>query len=125
MLAAQDSGLKIGKDNAKLNRNCWRDGLRSDDLLRRFQPVCLVEGQPAKANPALFPNTVFNAGVGLASIQLRVRGCNLIICNGQSAGIDAIAFAAQQIQAGQADVIFAGGADELSDAVRQIFGALI
>ena len=124
MLAAQDSGLKIGKDNA--NRIGIVGGtaygpMTSCDDFNRY----LVEGQPAKANPAVFPNTVFNAGVGLASIQLRVRGCNLIICNGQSAGIDAIAFAAQQIRAGQADVIFAGGADELSDAVRQIFGALV
>ncbi len=123
MLAAKDCGLKIGKKNAH------RVGIVGGTA---YGPVSscfdfnqyLVDDQPAKANPGLFPNTVFNAGVGLASIQLRVRGCNLIICNGQSAGLDAISFAAQQIRAGNADLIFAGGVDEYETAVRRIVGGI-
>jgi 3-oxoacyl-[acyl-carrier-protein] synthase II len=124
MLAAADSGIKITKQNAGRIGIVGGTAYGPMASCKEFN-TCLVDDQPAKANPGIFPNTVFNAGVGLASIQMRVRGCNLIVCNGQSSGLDAIMFATRQIKAGNADMIFAGGVDELEIAVGQIYGGLL
>ena len=57
---------------------------------------------------------MINAAAGHAAIWLGLRGTNATLAGGASAGAQAIGYAADQLRDGRADVLLAGGAEELS-----------
>lgn len=130
-LALRDSGWQRG-DNGRPPGDPARAGMVVGTMLgpaasceRFFAPV--AAGRVQAANPAIFPNSVVNAGPGLAATALRLRACNLALTSGQASGLNALCVAADLIRAGAADLVLAGGADELEPchlrgwaAVRQI-----
>jgi 3-oxoacyl-[acyl-carrier-protein] synthase II len=76
---------------------------------------------PALANPLTFPNLVLNAPAGYAAIDLGLRGPNLTVVRGEASGEAALAQAYDTIVTGQADVLLAGGGDELAPVLRAIY----
>ena len=78
----------------------------------------LVDG-PDKVNPRMFPNTVMNAAAGHACLSLQLKGPTCTVVTGYVAGITAIAYAADLIRQGEADVMFATVADEFT---RELHG---
>ena len=76
-------------------------------------------GRPDKVNPAVFPNTVANAAVGLASINSRFKGCNAVVTVGEASGLTAITQAYELIRSGAADIMIAGGTDQLDPIVQE------
>ena len=81
----------------------------------------IATGGLRDADPKDFPNTVLNACSGLVAVNLRLRGPNIVSTVGSASGAQAIALAAQLIEAGKADVMIVGGCDELSPSVLQGF----
>lgn len=69
---------------------------------------------PAYVKPLDFANSVINAPAGQTAIWHGLAGVNSTITGGATAGVQAIAYAADLIRAGHAPVLLAGGADELS-----------
>nr|XP_061799063.1 3-oxoacyl-[acyl-carrier-protein] synthase 2-like [Nerophis lumbriciformis] len=68
---------------------------------------------PNYAKPLVFANTVINAAAGQAAIWHGLRGVNSTFAGGTTAGLQAIAQGADLIRTGRADVLLAGGAEEL------------
>jgi 3-oxoacyl-[acyl-carrier-protein] synthase II len=77
----------------------------------------IVHGGPAAASPRLFAYTVSSAAAGEVSIALGIKGPNLTAHQGVAAGLGAIGYAFDVIGAGKADIVVAGGADALGDAL--------
>jgi 3-oxoacyl-(acyl-carrier-protein) synthase len=75
-------------------------------------------------NPMLFPNTVPNAASSHVSIELGIQGVNCTLVQSFCSAEAAITFACDQIQGGRADVVLAGGADELSEFLFRGFSDL-
>jgi 3-oxoacyl-[acyl-carrier-protein] synthase II len=71
----------------------------------------------AAASPLLFPNLVHNAPASYAAMEFGAQGINLTVSQGEVSGEAAIALAVDVLRAGRADVVLAGGADELAPAV--------
>jgi 3-oxoacyl-[acyl-carrier-protein] synthase II len=71
----------------------------------------------AAASPLLFPNLVHNAPASYAAMEFGAQGVNLTVSQGEVSGEAAIALAADVLRAGRAEVVLAGGADELAPAV--------
>jgi 3-oxoacyl-(acyl-carrier-protein) synthase len=69
---------------------------------------------PQFASPLDFANTVLNAAAGQAAIRLSLRGPNVTISAGHTSGLQAIGYAADLVSRERAEVLLAGGADELS-----------
>jgi 3-oxoacyl-(acyl-carrier-protein) synthase len=65
-------------------------------------------------NPILFPNTVPNAASSHVSIELGIRGVNCTLVQSFCTAEAAFLFALDQIRDGKADLVLAGGVDELS-----------
>lgn len=65
------------------------------------------------ASPMDFANTVLNAAAGQVAIWHHLRGVNTTIAAGSISGLHAIGYATDLIRRGRADVIVAGGAEEL------------
>jgi 3-oxoacyl-[acyl-carrier-protein] synthase II len=72
-----------------------------------------VEAGPGYVSPLDFANTVINAAAGQTAIWHDLRGINSTIATGQTSGLRAVAYAADLIASGRADVLLAGGAEEL------------
>jgi len=77
----------------------------------------IVAAGPSAASPRLFAYTVSSAAAGEVSIALGIRGANVTMHAGFAAGVQAIGYAYDLLQAGKADVVLAGGADALGPAV--------
>lgn len=82
---------------------------------------------PALASPMMFPNLVLNAPASYTAMEIGCTGANLTVSQGETSGEQAIALGCDLIRAGRADVVLAGGGDELPDIVVDAyrnFGAL-
>jgi 3-oxoacyl-[acyl-carrier-protein] synthase II len=73
-----------------------------------------LQAGPEYASPMDFSNTVLNAAAGQVAIWQRLRGINSTIAGGAASGVLALGYAAGLIRTGRADVLVAGGAEELS-----------
>jgi len=80
----------------------------------------LVAKGPALANPMIFPNLVLNAAAGYVAIELGLRGPNSTVCRNEISGEAAFAVAYDTIVCGHADVVLAGGGDELSPVLFHV-----
>lgn len=85
-------------------------GLRTISEFDRRQ----LEAGPTYVKPLDFANSVINAAAGQAAIWHRLPGVNTTIAGGPTAGLQAIAYAADLIRAGRAKAVLAGGFEELS-----------
>jgi 3-oxoacyl-[acyl-carrier-protein] synthase II len=65
-------------------------------------------------NPMDFPNTVINSAAGQAAIKFKLGGINSTICAAQASGLYAIHYAAEFLRLGRAQLLLAGGVEELS-----------
>ena len=74
----------------------------------------LVDG-PSYVNPMEFPNTVINSPAGQAAIKHRLRGVNSTICAGLASGLYALHYAAEFLRFGRAQILLAGGVEELCE----------
>ena len=70
---------------------------------------------PAKIHPSLVPNSVHNASAGHASLEMGFRGINTTVNHQAVSGEIALIYAVMELQRGTADVVFAGGAEIISD----------
>jgi 3-oxoacyl-[acyl-carrier-protein] synthase II len=72
---------------------------------------------PALASPLMFPNLVPNAAASYVAMEIGCTGANLTVSQGEVSGEQAIAAGCDVIRAGRADVVLAGGGDELAEIV--------
>jgi len=72
---------------------------------------------PALASPLMFPNLVPNAPASYVAMEIGCTGANLTVSQGEVSGEQAIATGCDLIRAGRAEVVLAGGGDELAEIV--------
>jgi len=82
--------------------------------ISQFDRTGLIEG-PRYVNPSHFPNTVINSPASRISIRFKIKGFNTTISTGFCAGIDAISYASDFIRLKRAEVVLAGGVEELCE----------
>ncbi len=71
----------------------------------------LLKGGPRRVSPFTVPKLMVNAAAGNVSIRLNLRGANSATATACATGAHAIGSAMRIIQRGEADVMFAGGAE--------------
>lgn len=86
------------------------------DVMERFaQP--LFDEDPSAANPALFPNTVYNAAAGQVAMNLGCVGPTTTLTAGRTAGALTLTMGAQEIRRGRAEAILGTSAEALTPTV--------
>lgn len=68
---------------------------------------------PMYVKPLDFANSVINAAAGQTAIWHHLPGVNSTIAGGPTAGLQALAYGADLVRSGRAEVVVAGGSDEL------------
>jgi 3-oxoacyl-[acyl-carrier-protein] synthase II len=122
-MALADAGLALAGDGAEsagvVVGTAFGNLTESETFLRG-----LFAKGPALANPLTFPNLVLNAPTGYVAIDLGIRGPNLTVVRGEASGESALALAYDTIVSGQADVLIAGGGDEIAPVLAHIYADL-
>jgi 3-oxoacyl-[acyl-carrier-protein] synthase II len=72
-------------------------------------------------NPSHFPNTVINSPASQVSIRFKIKGFNTTISTGFCASLDSVSYAADFIRLNRADVVLAGGVEELCEETFLLF----
>jgi 3-oxoacyl-[acyl-carrier-protein] synthase II len=98
-------------------------GIGPVETLEAFGAPVLEHG-PGQANPALFPNTVYNAAAGHAAILLGARGPTSTLTAAHAAGAAAVCVARDILSSGAADVVLCPAADAFSIAALRIYAAM-
>lgn len=73
-----------------------------------------LESGPLYVKPFDFANSVINAAAGQVAILYRLRGPNVTVSTGAASGVHALALGTDLVAGRHADVVLAGGAEELS-----------
>jgi 3-oxoacyl-[acyl-carrier-protein] synthase II len=115
-MALNDAGIELTDDNRDRVGVIFGTGMGPMESMENFFRPLLEEGAHA-ANPAVFPNTVYNAAGGQVAMLVGATGPASTITVGHAAGSSAISYAFDLVHAGRADAVVALAADTLTDTV--------
>jgi len=122
-LAIEDSGLDPKEEDSSQIGISIGTGLGSSDTVDQFFRSLLKEG-PLGAAPMLFQTAVPNAITSHCAIEYGIKGINITFSHKESSTEMAMTFAYHLLKDGRADVIFAGGGDELSEPLYHVYSML-
>jgi len=111
-LAIDDSRIQITEENTYATGVSIGTTFGSLHSISQFDLEGLIGG-PRFVNPSHFPNTVINSPASQVSIRFKIKGFNTTISTGFCSGLDAISYASDFIKMNRADVVLAGGVEEL------------
>jgi len=121
--AIDDSRLEISENNTHSMGVVVGTTFGSLHSISQFDRSGLIEG-PKAVNPSHFPNTVINSPASQVSIRYKIKGFNTTISTGFCASLDAVSYAADFIRLNRADVVLAGGVEELCEETFMGFHTL-
>jgi 3-oxoacyl-[acyl-carrier-protein] synthase II len=113
-LAIDDSRLNITEANTHSMGVSIGTTFGSLHSISQFDRSGLIDG-PRFVNPSHFPNTVINSPASQVSIRYKIKGFNTTISTGFCASLDAVSYAADFIRLGRANIVLAGGVEELCE----------
>lgn len=113
-LAIDDSKLQITDENTHFIGVSIGTTFGSLHSISQFDREGLLEG-PKYVNPSHFPNTVINSPASQVSIRFNIIGFNTTISTGFCTSLDAVSYAADFIKLNRANVVLAGGVEELCE----------
>ena len=110
VLALKDSGLEITKENEHLIGSYIGSGIGG---IQTFvdNVIAYREKGPSRVSPFFVPSMVPNMAAGYVSIFNQLKGPNCATATACAAGAHAIAYAAMNIQRGDAIAMVSGGAE--------------
>ena len=111
--ALKDSGLEITEENAERIGVAIGSGIGGLPMIEVNHDK-LNQGGPRKISPFFVPGSIINMISGNFSIKYGVKGPNIAIVTACSTGTHSIGESARIIAYGDADVMFAGGAEMAS-----------
>ena len=108
--ALRDSGLEISDANRQRIGVAIGSGIGG---LTNIENNCqaLHEQGPRRISPFFVPGSIINMAAGYLSIHLGLQGPNYAVATACTSGTHCIGLAARNIMYGEADVMFAGGAE--------------
>jgi 3-oxoacyl-[acyl-carrier-protein] synthase II len=122
-LAMDDSGLDLKQEDSGRVGISIGTGLGSSDTVDQFFRSLLKDG-PLGAAPMLFQTAVPNAITSHCAIEYGIKGVNITFSHKESSTEMAMTFAYHLLKEGRADIIFAGGGDELSEPLYHVYSML-
>jgi 3-oxoacyl-[acyl-carrier-protein] synthase II len=122
-LALEDAGLELTDDNRGRVGAIIGSGVGPMESMEIFSRPVIEEGAAA-ANPAVFPNTVYNAAGGQVAMKVGPVGPASTVTAGHAAGAQALTYAFDLAASGKADAMVSIAADALTDTVVQAYREL-
>jgi 3-oxoacyl-[acyl-carrier-protein] synthase II len=117
-LALEDGGVEVSDDNRNRIGVILGTGVGPMESMEQFAAGVIEEGAGG-ANPAVFPNTVYNAAGGQVALKVGLLGSATTVTAGHGAGASSLVYAADLTSRDHADAIIALGCDTLTDTVLE------
>lgn len=111
--ALKDSGLEITEENAERIGVAIGSGIGGLPMIEA-NDAKLAKGGPRRVSPFFVPGSIINMISGNLSIRYGIKGPNIALVTACSTGTHSLGEAARIISYGDADVMFAGGAEKSS-----------
>lgn len=111
--AMNDSGLDMDQEDPTRVGTAIGAGMGGMWLIEQNHSA-LLKGGPRKVSPFFVPSTIINMISGHLSIMYGMTGPNFAVTTACTTGVHNIGFAARTIAYGDADVMFAGGAEDVT-----------
>ncbi|MDO6677412.1 MULTISPECIES: beta-ketoacyl-ACP synthase II [unclassified Shewanella] len=111
--AMTDSGLDMEQENPARVGTAIGAGMGGMPLIEQNH-AALLKGGPRKVSPFFVPSTIINMISGHLSIKYGMTGPNFAVTTACTTGVHNIGFAARTIAYGDADVMVAGGAEDVT-----------
>lgn len=108
--AMEDSGLEVTEAIADRCGAAIGSGIGGIGAIEENRDIILNSG-PRKISPFFVPGSIVNMVAGNLAIKYGLRGPNIAISTACTTGTHNIGFAGRMIALGEADVMFAGGAE--------------
>jgi 3-oxoacyl-[acyl-carrier-protein] synthase II len=115
-LALEDAGIEVSDDNRNRIGVILGTGVGPMESMEQFAAGVIEEGANG-ANPAVFPNTVYNAAGGQVALKVGLLGSATTVTAGHAAGASSLCYGADLTSRDHADAIVCLGADALTDTV--------
>ena len=122
-LAIQDAGLEMGQEDPERIGIMIGTGLGSSKTVDLFFRD-LVRNGPHEVAPLLFQTSVPNAICSHASIEFGIKGINTTFSHKEVSAESAIVHAFEALRRGTAEVVLAGGGDEISEPLYNVYATL-
>ena len=122
-LALEDAGIEVSDENCDRIGAILGTGVGPMESMEAFSAGVLDDGASG-ANPALFPNTVYNAAGGQVALKVGVRGSASTVTAGHAAGLSSLSYGYDLASRDHADAMVCLGADALTDTVAEAYGQL-
>ena len=111
--AVEDAGLDMAQEDPTRVGTAIGAGMGGMWLIEQNH-TAYMEGGPRKISPFFVPSTIINMIAGHLSIKYGMTGPNFAITTACTTGVHNIGFAARTIAYGDADVMVAGGAEDVT-----------
>jgi 3-oxoacyl-[acyl-carrier-protein] synthase II len=108
--ALRDSGIEVSEANAERIGVMVGSGIGGLPMIEDTGAELLARG-PRRISPFFVPGSIINMISGHLSILFNLKGPNIAAATACTTGLHSIGLAARLIQAGDADVMLAGGAE--------------
>ena len=115
-LALKDAGLELNDANRERVGVIFGTGVGPMESMENFSRPLMEEG-PQAANPAVFPNTVYNAAGGQVAMNVGAIGPASTVTAGHAAGASSLCYGYDLAATGQADAMICLAVDTLTDTV--------
>ena len=122
--AIADAGLDEAEiSNPRTGLVAGSGGPSTSNLFAAHQ-IVLDKGSPKRIGPLMVPRGMSSTVSANLSTAFRIKGINYSITSACSTSLHCIGNAAEQIQMGKQDVMFAGGGEELDWTLSCLFDAM-
>jgi 3-oxoacyl-[acyl-carrier-protein] synthase II len=122
-MALDDSGLELENEDPDRVGIMVGTGLGSSKSVDLYYRGLIEEG-PTGATPLLFQTAVPNSICSHSSLEFGIRGINTTFSHKEASVESAIVFAFHLLRKGDAQVIFVGGGDEISEPLYHVYATL-
>ncbi|WP_406200625.1 3-oxoacyl-ACP synthase [Kitasatospora sp. NBC_01560] len=125
--ALRDAGLLGADEKAGITVPATSVGVVASSNFGNLDTVAraldtLREETVTATSPMDLPNASSNVVASSAAIRYGLRGPNLMLCNGETSGLDAVHWAATLIGAGRVERVLVLGVEPDNDVVRRLLG---
>jgi 3-oxoacyl-[acyl-carrier-protein] synthase II len=122
-IALQDADYKIARADSEAVGMVFGTFTGPMETVAALSETIGTEG-PHRVNPRLFPNSVMNAAAGHACLSLQIKGPLSTLAIGTASGLIGLGYAVDQVRHGEAEVMLAVSADELTPLLHLGFDKL-
>ena len=122
-LALADGGVEVTDENRERIGAILGTGVGPMESMEAFAAGVIEDGAGG-ANPAVFPNTVYNAAGGQVALKVGILGSATTVTAGHAAGASSLCYGYDLASRDHADAIMCLGCDTLTDTVLTAYKEL-